>query len=98
MSLESRRRSTETRIELDAFVACAVPGATEVERAARDYLVRNKEHPVTPFDPASFTDVLKLAASNLDSFGQYRETTAENEPVPPAGGDPVVTDPWGLLA
>jgi len=33
MSLEIRPRATDTRVELDAFVACSVPGATEVERA-----------------------------------------------------------------
>jgi len=42
--------------------------------------------------------VLKLAASNLDSFGTYREITAENEPVPPAGEHLVVTDSWVLLS
>jgi very-short-patch-repair endonuclease len=98
MSLEIRPRATDTRVELDAFVACSVPGATEVERAAREHLARNKEHPVTPFDPASFADVLKLAASNLDSFGTYREITAENEPVPAAGEHLVVTDSWVLLS
>ena len=36
MSLEIRPRATDTRVELDAFVACSVPGATEVERAARE--------------------------------------------------------------
>ena len=98
MSLEIRPRATDTRVELDAFVACSVPGATEVERAAREHLVRNKEHPVTPFDPASFVDVLKLAASNLDSFGTYREITEENEPVPAASEHLVVTDSWVLLS
>src|SRR6266702_4637846 len=98
MSLEIRPRATDTRIELDAFVACSVPGATEVERAAREHLARNKDRPVTPFDPASFADVLKLAASNLDSFGTYREVTADNEPVPESGEHLVVTDAWVLLS
>ena len=98
MSLEIRPRATDTRVELDGFVACSVPGATEVERAARENLARNKDHPVTPFDPASFVDVLKLAASNLDSFGTYQEITQENEPVPAAGEHLVVTDAWVLLS
>jgi very-short-patch-repair endonuclease len=98
MSLEIRPRATETRVELDAFVACSVPGATEVERAAREHLARSKDRPVTPFDPASYTDVLKLAASNLDSFGTYRESAADNEPVPAAGEHLVVTDSWVLLS
>jgi very-short-patch-repair endonuclease len=98
MALEIRPRATDTRVELDAFVSCLVPGATEVERAAREHLVINKERPVTPFDPASYTDVLKLAASNLDSFGTYREFTSNSEPVPPAGDHLVVTDAWVLLS
>src|ERR1700722_20640893 len=98
MSLEVRPRATDTRIELDAFVACSVPGATEVERAAREHLARNKDRPVTPFDPASYTELLKLAASNLDSFGSYRESTDDNEPVPAAGDHLVVTDAWVLLS
>ena len=98
MSLEVRPRATDTRIELDAFVACSVPGATEVERAAREHLARNKDRPVTPFDPASYTELLKLAASNLDSFGTYRESTDDSEPVPAAGEHLVVTDAWVLLS
>ena len=98
MSLEVRPRATDTRIELDAFVACSVPGATEVERAAREYLARNKDRPVTPFDSASYTELLKLAASNLDSFGTYRQSTDDNEPVPAARDHLVVTDAWVLLS
>jgi very-short-patch-repair endonuclease len=98
MSIEIRPRATETRIELDAFVSCLVPGATEVERAARELLARNQDRPVTPFEPASYTDLLKLAASNLDSFGTFRELNAINDPVPPAGDHLVVTDAWVLLS
>ena len=97
MALEVRPRATDTRVELDAFVSCQVPGAAEVERAAREHLARDRDRPVTPFDPASYTDVLKLAASNLDSHGTFRELT-RNEPVPPAGEHLVVTDAWVLLS
>jgi very-short-patch-repair endonuclease len=97
MALEVRPRATDTRVELDAFVSCQVPGAAEVERAARAHLARDRDRPVTPFDPASYTDVLKLAASNLDSHGVFRELT-RNEPVPPAGAHLVVTDAWVLLS
>jgi very-short-patch-repair endonuclease len=98
MALEIRPRATDTRVELDAFVSCLVPGAAEVERTAREHLARSKDRPVTPFDPSSYTDVLKLAASNLDSYGTYRELTAKSEPVPPAGEHLVVTDAWVLLS
>jgi very-short-patch-repair endonuclease len=98
MSLEIRPRATDTRVEFDAFVSCLIPGAAEVERAARDYLARHKDRPVTPFDPFSYTDVLKLATSNLDSFGTYHEFATNNEPVPPAGEHLVVTDAWVLFS
>jgi hypothetical protein len=98
MALEVRPRATDTRVELDAFVSCQVPGAADVERSAREYLARNKDRPVTPFDAASYTDVLKLAASNLDSYGAYYELAAANEPVPQAGQHLVVTDGWVLLS
>lgn len=97
MALEIRPRATDTRVELDAFVSCQIPGAAEVERAAREHLARDRDRPVTPFDPASYADVLKLAASNLDSHGTFREL-ARNDPVPPAGGHLVVTDAWVLLS
>ena len=98
MALEVRPRATDTRVELDAFVSCQIPGAAEVERSAREFLARNKDRPVTPFDVWSYTDVLKLAASNLDSNGEYRELAANNEPVPRAGEHLVVTDGWVLLS
>ena len=98
MAIDLRPRATDTRVELDAFVACRVAGSTEVERASREHLVRQKERPVTPFDPSSYCDVLKLAASNLDSEGIYREVLAKDEPVPPAGSHLVVTDAWALMS
>jgi len=98
MALEIRPRATDTRVELDAFVSCQVPGAAEVERSARAYLSTNRDRPVTPFDAASYTDVLKLAASNLDSYGSYSELAVHDEPPPRAGEHLVVTDGWVLLS
>jgi len=85
-------------VELAAFVTCGVPGAAEVERSAREHFSRYKDRPVSPFDPSSYTEVLKLAASNLDSYGSYTELGAANKPVPPAGEHLVVTDGWVLLS
>lgn len=98
MALDVRPRATDTRVELDAFVACAVIGAADVENAAREHLAKHKDRPVTPFDPSSYTDVLKLAATNLDSKGSYKEVLAQGEPLPGAGEHLVVTDAWVLLA
>lgn len=99
MALELRPRSTDTRVELDAIVACQITGAADVERAAREHLAQHKDRPVTPFDPSSYADVLKLAATNLDSKGSYREILKNNgEPVPPAEEHLVITDAWVLIS
>ncbi len=96
MALFLRPRATDTRYEGDAFAVCLGRNAAEVERAAREQLARNEERPVSPFDPGSYSDVLKLAAANLDSKGAYRPLQ-ENEPVPPSGEHLVVTDAWALF-
>jgi len=98
MAIEVRPRATDTRVEMDAFVACQVNGAADVEKAAREHLAKHKDRPVTPFDPSSHSDVLKLAATNLNSKGSYQEVLAAHAPVPPAGQHLVVTDTWVLFS
>jgi hypothetical protein len=98
MAIELRPRATDTRVELDAFVACRITAAIEVERSASDHLEKYKEKPVTPFDPGSYTPVLKLIAGNLDSEGAYREVMAEGGIVPAPDTNLVVTDAWVLLS
>jgi hypothetical protein len=94
MAIDLRPRATDTRVELDAFVACQVVGAIEVERAATAHLAKHKDSPLTPFDSGSYTDVLKLIAGNLDSEGAYSEVLARGELVPPPDKHLVVTDAW----
>jgi very-short-patch-repair endonuclease len=98
MALYLRPRATDTRYEGDAFAICLGRGATEVERAAREQLARNEERSVTPFDPGSYADILKLAASNLDSQGTYRPISQGDGAVPLPGEHLVVTDSWALFA
>jgi hypothetical protein len=98
MAIDLRPRATDTRVELDAFVACHVGGTIEVERTATDHLAKHKENPITPFDPGSYTDVLKLIAGNLDSEGEYREVLTQDGLVPEAGEHLIVTDAWVLLS
>ena len=98
MAIEIRPRATETNVELDAFVACQVSGTIEVERSAIAQLARQKDRPTTPFDPGSYSDVLKLIAGNLDSEGQYKEVLNQNGTAPPASSHLVVTDAWVLLS
>lgn len=98
MALDVRPRATDTRVEMEAFVACSVLGAADAEHAIKEQLQRHKDRPVTPFDASSYTDVLKLAASNLDGNGNYRELLTRNDPVPTPGTDLIVTDVWVLLS
>jgi len=98
MAIEIRPRATDTQVELDAFVACQVSGTIEVERSAIAQLSRQKDRPANPFDPGSYSDVLKLIAGNLDSEGQYKEVLNQNGTAPPAGPHFVVTDAWVLLS
>ena len=98
MAIEIRPRATETRVELDAFIACQVSGAIEVERSAAAQLSKQKDRPVTPFDPGSYCDVLKLIAGNLDSEGQYKEVLAHDGSAPAAGPHLLVTDAWVMLS
>jgi hypothetical protein len=98
MAIELRPRATETRIELDAFVECQIVGATEVERKVLEHLIGNKERPVTPFDPSSYSDVLKLVAGNLDSEGSYLEILEKDSPVPRPGDHLMITDAWALIS
>lgn len=98
MAIEIRPRATDTGVELDAFVACQVAGTVEVERNAIAQLSRQKDRPATPFDPGSYSDVLKLIAGNLNSEGQYKEVLNQSGTAPPAGSHLVVTDAWVLLS
>ena len=61
-------------------------------------LLSAKGSAATPFDPGSYSDVLKLIAGNLDSEGQYKEVLNQNGTAPPAGPHLVVTDAWALIS
>ncbi len=98
MALEVRPRDTDIQVEMQPFVACSVPGATDIEKILKTQLQERKNCPVTPFDPASYTDLLQLAASNLDSHGNYQTLLAKDEPIPTPGANLVVTDAWVLLS
>ncbi len=98
MGIEIRPRVTETRVEMDALIACQVASAIDVESTARAHLAKHKDRPVTPFDPSNYSDVLKLAATNLDSKGGYREILAKGEQVPAPAEHLIVTDGWAIFS
>jgi hypothetical protein len=98
LALEVRPRATDTNVELDAFIASQVRGAADVERAIREQLARHKDTPVSPFDNSTYSDVLKLAAGNLDPEGSFRDALATETTRPSPGQHLIVTGAWVLLS
>jgi very-short-patch-repair endonuclease len=97
MTIELRPRATDTRFEADAFVACHIAGAADVDRNARDRLSEARDRPVTPFDQASYADVLALAATNLHSEGRYDSTLTNREEIPAPSPQLIVSAAWVLF-
>ena len=95
LALDIRPRSTQLRVELDAFITCGVTGAPDVERTMRQHLESHRDQPVTPFDSSSYGDVLKLAAGGLDSQGKYQECEST---APSPDEHLVVTNAWSVFA
>jgi very-short-patch-repair endonuclease len=97
LALELRPRTLAPRLELDAFIACLVPGASELEQAGREDLAQQASAP-SPFHPAALAPLLRRVAGSLDSQGRFIEVLAAGGAVPPAGAHLVVTDAWVLFA
>lgn len=93
-AISVRPRAVAPRLEFDAFSACQVMGAAEVERQAKTLLEADSEYPLTPFDTSSFEPILKLAAGNLDKAGRY-DPSFQGLPVP--SEELLVTAGWVLL-
>jgi hypothetical protein len=89
-----RPRAVAPRLEFDAFGACQVMGAAEVEKQAKLLLDAEAERPLTPFDTGSFEPILKLAAGNLDKAGRY-DPGFQGLPTP--SEQLLVTAGWVLL-
>jgi len=98
MTIEIRPRATDTRVEIDAPIECEVIGSVEVEKTAREHLSKSVDHPVTPFDPGSYTDILKMIAANLDSKGQYQEILHKNPVIPMPGEHLLITNMWVIFS
>lgn len=89
-----RPRAVVSRLEFDAFNACHVSGAAEVERQAKALLESDSARPLTPFDISSFEPILRLAAGNLDRAGRY-DPDFQGLPIP--SEQLLVTAGWVLL-
>ena len=97
LALEVRPRTTAPRLELDAFIACLVPGASELEQSGRDWLAQQALAP-SPFHMAALEPLLRRIAGSLDSQGRFVEVLAAGAAVPNAGAHLQVTDAWVLFA
>ena len=95
LAITLRPRSVGPRFEFDAFAACEVQSAADIEKACKEALAQHDDRPVTPFDAGSFEYILKLAAGNLHESGQY---VSGQEKAPPVSNDLVVTDAWVIFA
>lgn len=93
-TISVRPRAIVPRLEFDAFGACQVIGAAEVEKQAKMLLESDSERLLTPFDTSSFEPILKLAAGNLDRAGRY-DPSFQGLPVP--SEQLLVTAGWVLL-
>lgn len=95
LALEVRPRAVGPQFSFDAFAACHLMSAPEVEKAARDALSKSADRPVSPFDAGSYEHLLKLIAGNLHDKGRYEGGV---KAFPKPSEDLVVTDAWVLLS
>lgn len=99
MALRIRPREVPLLLEADIYVAMENPGLPAFERAARTIL----DHPdchITPFDEASYEQVLTGAAGTLDRRARYwpRESDYEPGKLPPPTDSLTVTNTWVVFA
>lgn len=95
LAISLRPRNLGPRLEFDALTACQVPGAADVERAARELLDKPAQDPVSPFDLGTYRPVLNLAVGNLHDKGRFQD---ERDTLPTPDDELVVTDSWVLLS
>lgn len=99
MALRVRPRETPPILETDIYVALENPGLPAFEKASRAIL----EHPdsdVTPFNDASYEQILSGAAGTLDRHARYwpREPDFEPGKLPLATTALTVTNTWVVFA
>jgi very-short-patch-repair endonuclease len=99
MALRIRPRDVPTLLETDIFAAMENPGLPMYERAARTIL-DNADIQVTPFDEASFEQILSGAAGTLDRQARYwpREPSYEQGVVPSPSNHLTITNSWVIFA
>jgi hypothetical protein len=96
MAIEVRPRAVDIRLEFDAFFACKAPGADECEKTVLKHFAKS-DRSTHPFDPSSYSHLLKMIAGNLDSQGEFRQSLTDDS-FPSPGANLVVTDGWVILS
>lgn len=99
MALRIRPREVPPLLEMDIYMALENPGLPAFERAARTILDHPDSH-VSPFDEASFEQLLTGAAGTLDRQARYWPREPEYEPgnLPTPGSALTVTNSWVVFA
>jgi hypothetical protein len=99
MALRVRPREVSPILETDIYVAVDNPGLPAFEKASRAIL-ENPDANVTPFDEASYEQLLSGAASTLDRQARYwpREPDFEPGTVPSPTTALTVTNTWVVFA
>lgn len=98
MALEVRPRQLTSRLEADLYAAHEVAGLAQLEQGSRPLLAA--EPYLSPTEPATYEDVLRLAAAVLDARGRYLPDDSPNLARLLPGTTPqlLVTDTWVLYA
>lgn len=99
MALRIRPREVPPILETDPYVAMENAGLPTFEKAARTILDHPDAH-LTPFDEASFEQILSGAAGTLDRHARYwpREAGFESGKIPPGCDVLTVTNTWVIFA
>jgi hypothetical protein len=99
MALRLRPTSRDPQIETDPFLPLELSELSGFERAARAFF-EQAEVTCSPFEPDSFSLMVKRAASQLDTSGRYwpDETGYMPGAVPEGHSYLVVTDSWVVFA
>ena len=99
LALRVRPREVSPVLETDIYVVLDNPGLPAFEKAARAIL-ENPDADVTPFDEASYEQLLSGAAGTLDRQARYwpREPDFEAGILPPPSDALTITNSWVVFA
>jgi very-short-patch-repair endonuclease len=99
MALRLRPRDVRPILETDAFAAMNNPGLIVFEKAAQ-VILDSPDIEVTPFDDASFEQILAGAAGTLDRQARYWPRDPSHQPgtLPPISEALTITDSWVVFA